>query len=84
MLTDKERGTVIFALEEYANILEMQESYEARNSVLELIWKLDSVKGEGEGECDKCNSPYDITSTDNRCGNCGNCSNCCTHKGDGE
>jgi hypothetical protein len=48
MLTNKERGTVIFALEEYANILEMQESYEAKNSVLELIWKLDSVKGEGE------------------------------------
>jgi hypothetical protein len=37
-----------------------------------------------EGECDKCNSPYDITSTDNRCGNCGNCSNCCTHKGESE
>jgi len=50
MLTDKERGTIIFALEEYANILEIEESYEAKNSVLELIWKLDSVKGEGEGE----------------------------------
>jgi len=50
MLTDKERGTIIFALEEYANILEMQESYEAKNSVLELIWKLDSKKIEGESK----------------------------------
>lgn len=48
MLTDKERGTIIFALEEYANILEIQESYEARNSVLELIWKLDSQEGEDQ------------------------------------
>ena len=33
-----------------------------------------------QGECDKCDSAYDVGSRDNRCGNCGNCGNCCTHK----
>ena len=47
MLTNKERGTVIFALEEYAKMLEGENSYEAKNSVLELIWKLDIPKGRG-------------------------------------
>lgn len=42
MLSNKERGTIIFALEEYAKVLEIENSYEAKNSVLELIWKLDS------------------------------------------
>jgi hypothetical protein len=37
-----------------------------------------------EGECDRCDAPYDVASREDRCGNCGNCSNCCTHKGDGE
>jgi len=37
-----------------------------------------------EGECDKCSSPYDVTSRENRCGDCGNCGNCCTHKGESE
>jgi hypothetical protein len=50
MLTNKERGTVIFALEEYAKVLEIENSYEAKNSVLELIWKLDMSEGEGENE----------------------------------
>ena len=45
MLSNKERGTIIFALEEYAKVLESENSYEAKNSVLELIWKLDTPKG---------------------------------------
>ena len=48
MLSNKERGTIVFALEQYAEILELENSYEAKNSVLELIWKLDSREGEGE------------------------------------
>lgn len=48
MLNNKERGTVIFALEEYAKVLEIENDYDAKNSVLELIWKLDMSKGEGE------------------------------------
>ena len=101
MLTDKEIGTIIFALEEYASILETERSYQAKNSVLELIWKLDQQEKENvkdycdscgqvewlcicEGECDKCSSPYDVTSKENRCGDCGNCGNCCTHKGESE
>jgi hypothetical protein len=47
MLSNKERGTVIFALEEYAKVLEDEHSYEAKNSVLELIWKLDIPEGRG-------------------------------------
>lgn len=39
-LTKKELGTIIFALEEYANILEIEKSFEARNKVYELIWRL--------------------------------------------
>jgi hypothetical protein len=42
MLSNKERGTIVFALEQYAEILELENSYEAKNSVLELIWKLDT------------------------------------------
>jgi hypothetical protein len=48
MLSNKERGTIVFALEEYAKVLEIENSYEAKNSVLELIWKLDTREGEGE------------------------------------
>jgi hypothetical protein len=40
MLDTKEKGTIIFALEEYAKVLEAEKSYEAKNNVLELIWKL--------------------------------------------
>ena len=39
-LTEKEIGTIIFALEEYANILEIENSFDTRNYVYELIWKL--------------------------------------------
>ena len=48
MLSNKEINTVIFALEEYAKVLEIENSYDAKNSVLELIWKLDMSKREGE------------------------------------
>ena len=47
MLSNKERGTIVFALEEYAKVLESENSYEAKNSVLELIWKLDTPRGRG-------------------------------------
>lgn len=40
----------------------------------------DNYEDATEGECDKCDSAYDVGSRDNRCGNCGNCGNCCTHK----
>lgn len=46
-MNNKERGTIIFALEEYAQVLERENSYLARNKVYELIWKLDT---EREGE----------------------------------
>jgi hypothetical protein len=39
-LTKKEIETIIFALEEYANVLEIENSFDARNNVYELIWKL--------------------------------------------
>jgi hypothetical protein len=48
MLSNKERGTIVFALEQYAEILELENSYDAKNSVLELIWKLDTREGEGK------------------------------------
>lgn len=40
MLNSDEKGTIIFALEEYAKVLEIEGSYTAKNNVLELIWKL--------------------------------------------
>jgi hypothetical protein len=46
MLSNKERGTIVFALEEYAKVLELENSYEAKNSVLELNCKLDTREGE--------------------------------------
>lgn len=36
----KELGTIVFSLEEYAKILEIEQSYEARNNVYELIWRI--------------------------------------------
>lgn len=48
MLSNKEINTVIFALEEYAKVLEIENSYDAKNSVLELIWKLDMSEREGK------------------------------------
>jgi hypothetical protein len=41
MISNKEKVTIIFALEEYAKVLEKENSHEAKNNVLELIWKLD-------------------------------------------
>jgi hypothetical protein len=38
---ERERGTIIFALELYAQLLEKEKDYEARNKVFELIWRLD-------------------------------------------
>lgn len=35
-----------------------------------------------EGKCDKCATPYNLSSRDNRCGDCGNCDTCCTHNGE--
>lgn len=40
-ITTKESKTIIFALEEYAQILDKQQEYDLRNNLLELIWKLD-------------------------------------------
>ena len=49
VITNKEKGTIIYALEEYAKILEAEYSYKAKNYVLELIWKIDGIiKGEGD------------------------------------
>ena len=45
MIDSKEKGTIIFALEQYAEVLEGEGSYQAKNSVLELIWKLDEREG---------------------------------------
>ena len=45
MLNNKDKGSIIFALEEYARALEIDSNYTARNSVLEIIWKLDSGRG---------------------------------------
>ena len=45
MLSSKEKGTIIFALEEYAKVLEVEMDYKSRNSVLELIWKIDLQGG---------------------------------------
>jgi cell fate (sporulation/competence/biofilm development) regulator YlbF (YheA/YmcA/DUF963 family) len=43
-ITKKELGTIIFSLEEYANILDIEESISARNQVYELIWRLSDAK----------------------------------------
>ena len=39
-LTEKEKGTIIFALEQYADLAENAESYQLKNSILEIIWKV--------------------------------------------
>ena len=36
----RERGTIIFALEEYAQLLEKEKDYQSRNRVWELIWRI--------------------------------------------
>jgi len=45
-LSDKEYGTIIFALEEYQNILDKEGDVATRNYVIDLIHKLDNNKGE--------------------------------------
>ena len=47
-LTDKEYGTIIFALEEYQAILDREGSIPTRNYVIDLIHKVDNYKGKGE------------------------------------
>jgi hypothetical protein len=46
MIDSKEKGTIIFALEQYAEALEGEGNYQAKNSVLEIIWKLDMSERE--------------------------------------
>ncbi len=45
-LTDKEYGTIIFALEEYQSILDKEGDVTTRNYVIDLIHKVDNHKGE--------------------------------------
>jgi len=45
-LTDKEYGTIIFALEEYQDILDKEGDVATRNYVIDLIHKVDNYKGE--------------------------------------
>jgi hypothetical protein len=47
MLSNKEIGTIVFALEEYAQILEIEKDYKTKNYILELIWKV-NTKRQGE------------------------------------
>jgi hypothetical protein len=41
---EKEKSTIIYALEEYAKVLEGQNGIEWRNYVLELIWKVSAME----------------------------------------
>lgn len=43
-ITNKEFGTIIFALEEYQNILDKENDISTRNYVIELIWKVSAMK----------------------------------------
>ena len=43
-LTDKELGTIIFSLEQYAQVLESESDISTRNYVYELIWKVCDIK----------------------------------------
>jgi hypothetical protein len=44
---------------------------------VDMIWY---VVGELEsGECDSCESSYELGSREGRCGDCGDCGDCCTH-----
>jgi len=49
-LTDKEYGTIIFALEEYQSILDKEGDVTTRNYVIDLIHKVDNQKEEGHNE----------------------------------
>jgi hypothetical protein len=46
MLNNKEKQTVIYALEEYTKELEAQGNIAWRNEVMELTWKVSAMKGE--------------------------------------
>lgn len=43
MITEKEYGTIIFALEEYQATLEKEGDIHARNNVIDLIHKLERI-----------------------------------------
>ena len=45
-LTDKEFSTIVFALEEYQEILDKENAIDTRNYVMELIWKVCAMKEE--------------------------------------
>jgi hypothetical protein len=45
MLNNKEKEIIIFALEEYAKVLEAEDSIPLRNEVFELTWKISSLLG---------------------------------------
>jgi len=45
-LSDKEYGTIIFALEEYQSILDKEDDVTTRNYVIDLIHKVDNQKEE--------------------------------------
>jgi hypothetical protein len=47
-LTDKEYGTIIFALEEYQSILDKEGDVTTRNYVIDLIHKVDNQKEESD------------------------------------
>jgi hypothetical protein len=48
IITNDEKNTIVFALEEYAHVLEAEHSYQSKNKVLELIWKVSALfKGAG-------------------------------------
>ena len=47
-LTDKEYGTIIFALEEYQSILDKEGNVATRNYVIDLIHKVANYQGESE------------------------------------
>lgn len=39
-MNKKQIGTIVFALEQYCEILEKKKEYTLRNKVYEIIWKL--------------------------------------------
>jgi hypothetical protein len=45
MLNTKEKQIIIYALEEYAKVLEAEDSIPLRNEVFELTWKVSSSLG---------------------------------------
>lgn len=47
-ISEKEYGTIIYALEEYQDALEREGSISARNYVIDLIHKVCDIKGESK------------------------------------